>query len=49
VVSDDSTEPATKAIISAAKTGKIGDGKVFVSAIEEATRIRTNDTGDKAL
>ena len=49
VVNDDSAEPATKAIISAAKTGKIGDGKVFVSAIEEAIRIRTDDTGDKAL
>ncbi len=49
VVSDDSAESATKAIISAAKTGKIGDGKVFVSAIEEAIRIRTDDTGDKAL
>ena len=49
VVSDDSAEPAAKAIISAAKTGKIGDGKVFVSAIEEAIRIRTDDTGDKAL
>ena len=49
VVSDDSAAPATKAIINAAKTGKIGDGKVFVSAIEEAIRIRTDDTGDKAL
>ena len=49
VVTDETAEAATKAIISAAKTGKIGDGKVFVSAIEKAIRIRTDDTGDKAL
>jgi nitrogen regulatory protein P-II 1 len=37
------------AIIKAAKTGKIGDGKVFVSTVEEATRIRTEEKGDSAL
>ena len=42
-------EAATKAIISAAKTGKIGDGKVFISAIEEAVRIRTDEKGNEAL
>ena len=49
VVGDDNVEAATKAIISAAKTGKIGDGKVFISAIEEAVRIRTDEKGDEAL
>ena len=37
------------AIVKAAKTGKIGDGKVFVSPVEEAIRIRTDETGDKAV
>ncbi|MEO6787952.1 MAG: P-II family nitrogen regulator, partial [Chthoniobacteraceae bacterium] len=37
------------AIIKAAKTGKIGDGKIFVSTIEQAVRIRTEETGDKAV
>ena len=49
VVGDDNVEAATKAIINAAKTGKIGDGKVFISTIEEAIRIRTDEKGDKAL
>ena len=49
VVGDDNVEAATKAIINAAKTGKIGDGKVFISAIEEAVRIRTDEKGDEAL
>ena len=49
VVADDSLESATKAITEAAKTGKIGDGKVFVSSIEEAIRIRTGDTGSEAI
>ena len=49
VVGDDNVEAATKAIISAAKTGKNGDGKVFISAIEEAVRIRTDEKGDEAL
>ena len=49
VVSDGNVKSATKAIISSAKTGKIGDGKVFISTIEEAVRIRTDEKGDKAL
>ena len=40
---------AVKAITSAANTGKIGDGKVFVSGIDEAIRIRTDETGNEAL
>ena len=49
VVGDDLAEKATGAIVKAAKTGKIGDGKVFISAVEEAIRIRTDETGDKAV
>ena len=45
----DVAEPAAQAIIKAAKTGKIGDGKVFVVPITEAIRIRTDETGEKAL
>ncbi len=41
VVMDNQVEPATEAIIKAAQTGKIGDGKIFVSTIEQAIRIRT--------
>jgi nitrogen regulatory protein P-II 1 len=48
-VADDLAEKATGAIVKAAKTGKIGDGKVFISAVEEAIRIRTDETGDKAV
>jgi nitrogen regulatory protein P-II 1 len=42
-------ENASAAIVKAAKTGKIGDGKVFVYPIEEAIRIRTDETGEKAI
>ena len=49
VIADSLVESATKAIIGAAKTGKIGDGKVFVSVIEEAIRIRTDEKGEKAV
>jgi nitrogen regulatory protein PII len=49
VVADDQVERAVAAIVKAAKTGKIGDGKVFVSAIENAIRIRTEETGDQAV
>jgi nitrogen regulatory protein PII len=41
--------PWSEAIIKAAKTGKIGDGKVFVSNVEEAVRIRTDERGDSAI
>ena len=49
VLTDDRVEAAVSAIIKAAKTGKIGDGKVFVSSIENAIRIRTDETGDQAV
>ncbi|MCD6049309.1 MAG: family nitrogen regulator [Verrucomicrobia bacterium] len=49
VLSDSDVDGAVKAIISAAKTGKIGDGKVFVLPIENAIRIRTEETGDQAV
>ncbi len=49
VVADSRLDAATGAIVKAAKTGKIGDGKVFVSTVEEAVRIRTDEKGDSAL
>jgi nitrogen regulatory protein PII len=49
VLSDSLVESAVSAIVKAAKTGKIGDGKVFVAPVEEAVRIRTDETGDKAV
>ena len=48
-VSDELVEAAVEAIVSAAATGSIGDGKVFVSDLGQATRIRTGETGDQAL
>ena len=49
VVVDGLVDKAVSTIVAAAKTGKIGDGKVFVSAVEHAIRIRTDETGDKAV
>lgn len=49
VVSDAKVGEAVTAIVKAAKTGKIGDGKIFVSAVEEAIRIRTEEKGDAAV
>ncbi|HWD17927.1 MAG TPA: P-II family nitrogen regulator [Verrucomicrobiae bacterium] len=49
VVADARLEDVVNIIIKTAKTGKIGDGKVFVSSIEEAIRIRTEEKGDKAI
>ena len=49
VLADSVLESALGAIVKAAKTGKIGDGKVFVSPVEEAIRIRTDETGEKAV
>ena len=46
---DDQVEPAIAAIIEAAKTDKIGDGKIFVSTIEQVIRIRTGESGSEAL
>ncbi|MRI34340.1 transcriptional regulator [Endozoicomonas sp. OPT23] len=48
-VSDDQVDQAIEAIINAANTGKIGDGKVFVSALEQVVRIRTGETGTEAI
>ena len=49
VVPDELVEAAVKMIVGKAKTGKIGDGKVFVVGIEQAVRIRTGETGDQAI
>ncbi|MFM8982321.1 MAG: P-II family nitrogen regulator [Spartobacteria bacterium] len=49
VVSDNMLDKAIQAISSAAKTGKIGDGKIFVIPIENAIRIRTEETGESAI
>jgi nitrogen regulatory protein P-II 1 len=49
VLADSSADAAVEAIVRAAKTGKIGDGKVFVSAIENAVRIRTEEKGEQAV
>jgi nitrogen regulatory protein P-II 1 len=49
VLSDGLATQAVQAIVKAAKTGKIGDGKVFVSPVENAVRIRTDETGDQAI
>jgi nitrogen regulatory protein P-II 1 len=48
-VSDAQVEPVIEAIIKAARTGKIGDGKIFVSPLEGVIRIRTGEQGDEAL
>ena len=49
VLADAQVQAAVEAIIKAAKTGKIGDGKVFVSTIDEAWRIRTDERGEQAV
>jgi nitrogen regulatory protein P-II 1 len=49
VVTDGLVDSAVEAVVKAAKTGKIGDGKVFVSNVEEAVRIRTEEKGEKAV
>jgi nitrogen regulatory protein P-II 1 len=49
VLADDQVDAAVTAIIEAAKTDKIGDGKIFVSSIEQAIRIRTGESGEDAL
>jgi nitrogen regulatory protein P-II 2 len=48
-VKDELVDAAVEAIISAANTGKIGDGKIFVTAVEQVIRIRTGETGAEAL
>ena len=49
VLDDDQVDGAVEAIIGAAKTDKIGDGKIFVSPVEQAIRIRTGETGSDAI
>jgi nitrogen regulatory protein PII len=49
VISDSQLDSAVAAIVKSARTGKIGDGKVFVSAVEEAVRIRTDEKGESAV
>ena len=49
VMADDMIEKAVNVVVAAAKTGKIGDGKVFVLPVEHAVRIRTEEIGEKAV
>ena len=49
VVADDKVEAAISAISEAARTGEIGDGKIFVTSVEQVVRIRTGERGDAAL
>ena len=49
VIPDDRAEEAVEVVLETASTGEIGDGKVFVSAVEDAVRIRTGERGDAAL
>jgi len=49
VVADNMVDAAVDAIIKAAHTGKIGDGKIFVSSVEQVIRIRTGETGESAV
>jgi nitrogen regulatory protein P-II 1 len=49
VVTDNLADPAIQAILKAAKTGKIGDGKIFVARVDEAIRIRNEERGEGAL
>jgi nitrogen regulatory protein P-II 1 len=49
VLADDMVEKAVQAIVTAARTGKIGDGKIFLSRIDDAIRIRNDERGDSAL
>ncbi|MFK2823255.1 P-II family nitrogen regulator [Arcobacter sp. YIC-80] len=49
VVAEDMVDTAIKAITESAKTGKIGDGKIFVSSLEDVVRIRTDERGEEAI
>jgi nitrogen regulatory protein PII len=49
LVRDDQAAEASKVVQDAAKTGKFGDGKIFISAVEDVIRIRTGDHGEQAL
>lgn len=49
VLPDDLVDAALEAIVNTARTGKIGDGKIFVSTVEQSIRIRTGETGEESL
>jgi len=49
VIADNLVEASMEAIIKAARTGKIGDGKIFISSVEQVVRIRTGETGEEAV
>jgi len=49
IVADDQVQMAIEAIIKVARTGQVGDGKIFVSNLEEVVRIRTGETGNEAI
>jgi nitrogen regulatory protein P-II 1 len=49
IVADGLVERAIEAIVKAARTGKIGDGKIFVTAVEQVVRIRTGESGEAAV
>ncbi len=49
IVADSHVDRAIEAIVKAARTGKIGDGKIFVTAVEQVVRIRTGETGEAAV
>ncbi len=49
IVPDDSVKTVIEAIVKAASTGRIGDGKIFISPVDDAVRIRTGESGDTAL
>lgn len=49
IVNDDAVDKAVTAIVEAAKTGKIGDGKIFVSSVEKVVRIRTSEEDEEAI
>ena len=49
VVPDSAVDTAIEAIVKAARTGKIGDGKIFISNVEQVVRIRTGETGESAI
>lgn len=49
IIKDEDVDKAIEAIVGAAKTGKIGDGKIFVSSIEKVVRIRTSEEGEDAI
>ena len=48
-VADDRVDEVTEAIVNSARTGKVGDGKIFVTLLDQVLRIRTGETGDSAL